>query len=279
MANLRHAHLGDLLNRAYELEGLLLLALSRRDSDEHINGLITSKIYEMADFTAEWQNDSYDKYRRGTASALDDENSSYSLEEDEEEEENVAEESAQVEDETVDNLKEEAEAAEMEEAEDADEEVTPVPELQTSEETQQPVEAINSGFMAEVNEAPEVAPRAEVYGPQENPEEKAADENTNSEHTVAAEVTAVEGISVTPAPTKSPQPRPVISINDRYLFTRELFHNSRQDFENCLNQISQMDNYDEAEDYFLNELELNPDKNEVRQFMDVIHRYFDALMR
>lgn len=273
MANLRHAHLGELLNRAYELEGLLLLALSRHDNDEHISDLVTSKIYEMADFTAEWDRSSLDTYRSRSASALDEENSSYSLEDELEEEDECCAGEPAAESDTEVNLEEEAEAAVAEEEAEADtyipsdEESTPVPELSATSNEETSPEEIDTRFIAE------------VFGPHDNPECPATEELTNPDLAVAAEVTAVEGVAVTKPAVKSPQPRPVISINDRYRFTRALFHNSRKEFEDNLNIISQMENYDEAEDYFLNELEWNPEDQDVRLFMDIIHRYFDALSR
>ena len=66
----------------------------------------------------------------------------------------------------------------------------------------------------------------------------------------------------------------VFSINDRYRFRRELFDNSDLGFNNSLALVASMDNYDEAEDYFLNELGMNSADSTVKDFLQIIRKYF-----
>ena len=66
----------------------------------------------------------------------------------------------------------------------------------------------------------------------------------------------------------------VFTINERFRFKRELFGNSDADFNNTLALVASMENYDEAEDYFLNEEGLNIDNPAVRDFLDIIKKYF-----
>lgn len=71
-----------------------------------------------------------------------------------------------------------------------------------------------------------------------------------------------------------PRGRLVFSINDRYRFKRELFANSDADFNNTLALVASMEGYDEAEDYFLGELQWDQKKTDVVDFLQIIKKYF-----
>lgn len=64
------------------------------------------------------------------------------------------------------------------------------------------------------------------------------------------------------------------SINDKFRFRRELFSNSIQDYNEAIDIIAAMSSYDEAEDYFYNDLCWDPDNTEVKAFMEIVSRYF-----
>ncbi len=68
--------------------------------------------------------------------------------------------------------------------------------------------------------------------------------------------------------------RPVLSVNDRFRFRRELFSNSDSDFNAALNAVATMDSYDEAEAYFLHQLDWNPEERVVEEFLEMLRRYF-----
>lgn len=67
---------------------------------------------------------------------------------------------------------------------------------------------------------------------------------------------------------------PVFSVNDRFRFIRELFGGSRDAFDGALTQIAACDSYDEAEEYVLSDLELDPELPATQEFLTLIARYF-----
>lgn len=73
-----------------------------------------------------------------------------------------------------------------------------------------------------------------------------------------------------------PRGRLVFSINDRYRFKRELFSNSDADFNNTLALVASMEGFDEAEDYFIGELQWDPNRQEVADFLEILKKYFKA---
>ena len=66
----------------------------------------------------------------------------------------------------------------------------------------------------------------------------------------------------------------VFSINEKFRFRRELFDNSDLDFNNTLALVASMEDYEEAESYFINEMMMNPSKPIVQEFLKVLKRYF-----
>lgn len=79
---------------------------------------------------------------------------------------------------------------------------------------------------------------------------------------------------VEPASRQQPRGKLVFSINDRYRFKRELFGNSDADFNTTLALVASMDSYDEAEDYFLGEMNWDQKREEVAEFLEIIKKYF-----
>ncbi|MCM1291529.1 MAG: hypothetical protein NC201_04900 [Prevotella sp.] len=319
MSRLKNEQLGQLLDRIYTIEGLIELALSRKDYDEKIQRLISINIFRLADQAALWDSESLMIHREEEAdirAALADENSSYELEEDEEnilttpqsesnekniEKKNdsaniaieeklktIAEESNQIQraaEQLVvkemiseDVLTQTANASmasqineNIHEIDEIPTETTPVTEkdavLEAIEEIKVTEEKSDANpLMATVNAAPENEAAESGHlmatvNPIPEKEEAKADGATNYQSSAGTVA----------------KPRPVFSLNDRYFFTRTLFHNSHKEFENTLQLIASMENFDEAEDYFINELEWNPEESTAKQFIDIIHRYFDAL--
>ena len=66
----------------------------------------------------------------------------------------------------------------------------------------------------------------------------------------------------------------VFSINDRFRFRQSLFENSDVDFNNTLAFVASMENYDEAEDYFINEQGWNTNDINVKAFLEILKKYF-----
>lgn len=68
--------------------------------------------------------------------------------------------------------------------------------------------------------------------------------------------------------------RHAFSLNDRYRYRRELFGNSDSVMNETLNLVETMHSFDEAEDYFYNDLQWEHDSPEVADFMVIIKNHF-----
>ncbi len=87
-----------------------------------------------------------------------------------------------------------------------------------------------------------------------------------------------------PAPTaEAPQAAPArprmpirnfFTINDKYLFRREVFDGDEQAFEDTLDLFAAMNSFDEAKEYIYDDLMLDPQNQDVKSFMEIIETYF-----
>lgn len=68
--------------------------------------------------------------------------------------------------------------------------------------------------------------------------------------------------------------RHAFSLNDRYRYRRELFGNSDSVMNETLNLVETMHTFDEAEDYFYNDLQWDHESPEVADFMVIIKNHF-----
>lgn len=298
---LKNKQLGELLDRVYTVEGLIQLALSRPDYDEKIQRLMAAGIFDLADKIAEWDSESLLAHREALADAraVTDENSSYSLDEEDKPEEN-----AHTEIDTPEELSGQIEVISPEDIASA--EPNSEPKIQKSPLSPEKEELINdiideklaaesieaetakAGLAADTVEIaidepkPLMATINEPIAPAVPPVPESAPLMATIEVTApAVEPTqpSLEPAKATAETDKSARPRPVFSINDRYFFTRALFHQSHNEFESCIQAISRMDNYDEAEDYLVAEYDWDLEDSNVTMFLDIIHRYFDALQK
>lgn len=64
------------------------------------------------------------------------------------------------------------------------------------------------------------------------------------------------------------------SLNDRFRFRRELFANNDVELNDTLNLVETMQSFEEAEDFFYNDLEWDKDSPEVIDFMNIIRNHF-----
>lgn len=64
------------------------------------------------------------------------------------------------------------------------------------------------------------------------------------------------------------------TLNDRFRFRRELFGNKDVEFNDTLNLVEAMHSYEEAEDYFYNDLQWDSESPEVIDFMKIIAKHF-----
>lgn len=206
-----HHQLSEMLDKVYELEGLVMLALSRDDSRESIERLINVKIGELGSST-----DVSAIHPSGGGFDFD---ASYNLEE---------------------------------------------PEPEAAVEIPAPAAAVEVAAPAPAVEIPAPVP---VSAPAVEPPVIAP----------APQTPAPANQAETPAPARSGVAgRLVFSINDRYRYRRELFGGNDAAFSDALSRVAAMDSYDEAEGYFLDDCQWDPERPEVVDFMGVLRKYFES---
>lgn len=116
----------------------------------------------------------------------------------------------------------------------------------------------------------------EIYNiPDEKPEQMEMQEKNNMEFPTLSDSVSVTGRVSEKSYRPQPQAKPAFCINDRFRFRRELFGGSDESFNAAMNKMAMMDNYDEAEEYFIGELGWDPEKEEVVDFLEIIRNYFE----
>lgn len=113
---------------------------------------------------------------------------------------------------------------------------------------------------------------------EEQEDEGAADEEPSGENTTSEDVAGDggEGITLDEAfiRGKSKDLHSAFSLNDMFRFRRELFGNSAADMSDAIELVSAMSSYQEAEDYFYNDLGWDSGSEEVEEFMTIIRNHF-----
>lgn len=69
--------------------------------------------------------------------------------------------------------------------------------------------------------------------------------------------------------------KPTFCLNDRFRFKRSIFGGSNADFDAAMDHLTTLDNYEEAEELFYGDMELNPEDPDVIDFMNVLKEYFE----
>lgn len=72
------------------------------------------------------------------------------------------------------------------------------------------------------------------------------------------------------APTKNERLAKAFTVNDRFRFSRSLFNNNTDDFNDTIDVLSMIDNYAEARQYLLDDLMWNADDDEVKDFIEIV---------
>lgn len=67
-----------------------------------------------------------------------------------------------------------------------------------------------------------------------------------------------------------------LTLNDKFMFKRELFNDSIEEFNDTLDLISAMSSYDEALEYLCDDLAWDPDNATVKEFLNLAANYFNA---
>lgn len=250
--------LNCLLDNIYELEGLVHLALAREDCPQSLPELIVRKANSLTRLVNTIGADLQINQSELEAVSDNVDNSEIEIISD-------------IEENNVDEVPEEIVSKEDEEC--GDNEAVAIVEdnayVEKQEEGIQPEisDILNSDILNKVSESePVAATSIEEIG---EPEVDEMDEPAFASYTLTSEKTS-------PKPHKIVEPRGklVFTINDRYRFKRDLFCNSDADFNTTLALVASMDSYDEAEDYFLGELQWNPQREEVIDFLEILKNYF-----
>lgn len=264
--------LEQLLKQVLELEGLILVAQQRgEETPLAVHQLISEKAAQIGAFAlAEKPADEPAKQNAIDALPDDEPDDDITLE---------------FVDEDADTADEDADATDTAAA---DEEPQPEPEVTVvvDDEPEVVVEVVPE---PEPAEQPEAEPQPEPEPEPESIEEEATAQeaaDAESEPEIAADaepVTADDFTTVDDEPVRLDEAlqrnmvkdlHHAFSLNDRFRYRRELFGNSDQVMEETLNHIESMATFDEAENYFYNDLEWEYDSPEVADFMVIIKNYF-----
>ena len=110
------------------------------------------------------------------------------------------------------------------------------------------------------------------------PDQPAADPEEQEENRDAAEkpyaqeaIKPKESLHLAKRQTKL---KSAFSLNDRFLYARELFNGNMKMFDSTLEFLEGLDEYSIVEDYFYSELEWNPEKPHVAAFMEILRPNF-----
>lgn len=113
---------------------------------------------------------------------------------------------------------------------------------------------------------------SESDGKNEIEMETPVENNLLSDETQAA---TEKTVSETPTETKRKvKLKSIFSLNDRFLYSRELFEGNMKMFDSTLNFLEGIDEYSIIEDYFYSELEWDPEDRFVASFMDILRPHF-----
>lgn len=160
---------------------------------------------------------------------------------------------------------------------------------------------------ADADPEPVTEPESETATPQSEPEIIPAEEPEPENAVAAVEPEQTEGSAPTaeteiePEPEKTEKPveiperkpepipldrklsrkvmadiRKAFTVNDKFLFRRELFGNSAQQYDEAMNLISEMQSYEDARDYFFGQFGWDSDNNEVKRFMEILENHFNS---
>lgn len=264
--------LEQLLKQVLELEGLILVAQRRgEETPLAVHQLISEKVAQIGAFAAA-EKPVDEPAKQNAIDALPDDEPDDDI-------------TLEFVDEDADTADEDADATDTAAA---NEEPQPEPEVTVvvDDEPEVVVEVVPE---PEPAEEPEAEPQPEPEPEPESIEEEATAQeaaDAESEPEIAADaepVTADDFTTVDDEPVRLDEAlqrnmvkdlHHAFSLNDRFRYRRELFGNSDQVMEETLNHIESMATFDEAENYFYNDLEWEYDSPEVADFMVIIKNYF-----
>ncbi len=260
--------LNTLLDRVYELEGLIHLALNRDDDTYRIAKLMADKGEAVSRALAEVEENAIPADAEAPEGpnplAEVEELISYALEE---------------ETDTADAAGEKAEVS----AESVAETLTEGVKENAAENVETPA---NVGQGVErATDSVESDAESKAEAPAARPVDKPAEKEEDKDEADAI----VNGSPVTAIGTREPESeengaaapsqsgrklKTLFSINDRFRFSRELFGGSTRRFDDSLNFLEMALDYNEVEDYFIEEVGMDPEDDTVKEFLEVLSKAF-----
>lgn len=270
-------YLNDLLDSIYELEGLVHLALIREDSFKTFQRLICNKGKQISSICEKLESSDLENNNKDKEEKSEDKKEpvflglieEYSLEPDSEPEGPDDDVSSQVSVDIVDIDNEtltpvEETIAIINEDKDQESEDLKDDKINVLEEatiTGNDFSITDSDALLQIEDST----TDEQYTFEERENDKETEEKEN-------ESVPVEKREIFSDETK--RGKLVFSINDRFRFKRSLFGNSDADFNTALTIVASMENFEEAEAYFLEELGMEAENREVVDFLEIIRNYF-----
>ena len=118
----------------------------------------------------------------------------------------------------------------------------------------------------------------ESYAPRAR--ENAADPLCEAEKNTETKVCIEEAVHECTAESEprntsaSASARPAFCLNDRFRFRRSIFAGSQDDFNMAMDHLATLDSYEEAEEFFIEEMALDQEDQDVIDFMAIIKEYF-----
>ena len=252
----------SMLREVLELEGLLMVADSRGDeTPDAVFTLIKEKIEQLREYTSCLPDVAVDEQVDEQEPIVEPEDEPEYVLEAEPEEELEAEPEEEIEAEPEEELE-----PEIEEEPELEEELEAEPEPEIDPE----VEA-----EPEIEEEPEPEPEEELE-PEIVPEIEAEPEPEiikNVDETAPEAIITLDEAFIR---NKAKDLKSAFSLNDTFRFRRELFGNSAADMNDAIDLVNAMNSYEEAEDYFINDLGWDAESDEVGEFMEIIRNHFIA---
>lgn len=244
----------SMLREVLELEGLLMVADSRGDeTPDAVFTLIKEKIEQLCEYTSCLPDVAVDEQEPVVEPEDEPE---YVLEAEPEEE---------IEQDVEPEIEPDVEA-------EPEIEVEPEPELEEEIEAE-PEPEVEAEPEIEEDPEPELEEEPE---PEIVPEIEAEPEPEiikNVDETAPEAIITLDEAFIR---NKAKDLKSAFSLNDTFRFRRELFGNSAADMNDAIDLVNAMNSYEEAEDYFINDLGWDAESDEVGEFMEIIRNHFIA---
>ena len=225
-----------MLAEAYEIEGLLLLADNRGDdTPEYVYTAIGEKLDRLRTMLGH----NNDTRKEAPEEAASETESAYETDHFEEETQQDVVEA------TVEEIDESGYFIEAQE---------PVVELVVTD------DSADEDADEDVDEVMEPETEADVYEAEQEPTETGNGEPLRLDEKLQR--------------SRSKDLKAAFSLNDTFRFRRELFGNSAAEMTDALHLVEAMQSFDEAEDYFYNDLGWDRESDDVKEFMAIIKNHF-----